>query len=364
MGHIFLLSGASGVGKTTFLHELRKSYSADKLRIIPRHTERPQRPNEEDDFEYHFLSHRDFLSKVYANDFIHVERWGNFYTGIDTSYVDDALARDGCSIILASVYGAARLMASYETGLTHLYIWTGSRKSLLDPSCMDAAAPEVQELMHRIRKKTIDRGYSPEETESLISDRFAEKRMVDNFVDIAAANGRLRNKDELIVLSNYRDKMSDVVEEFGRVFDRLPASPQVQAESRPECFVLMPFAAEFAPIYSDHIAVVCASLGIPVLRADGIFSNRPIMDDVRASVSAADVIIADLTNDNPNVFYEVGICHALGKQVILVSQSSNIPFDLRHLRCIIYKYTPPGMREFEKNLAETLRAVLGSRLGS
>jgi hypothetical protein len=225
MGHIYLLSGASGVGKTTFLQEVRKRYSPSQLRVIPRHTERPQRPSEEDDFEYHFLSHRDFLSKVYANDFIHVERWGNFYTGIDTRYIEDALTSNQCSIILASVYGAARLMASYSTGLTHLYMWTGSRKSLLDPSCLDMTSAEVIELVYRIRKKHLERGYSFAETESLLSDRFAEVRMVDNFVDIAAANGRLRSKEETKVLSNLRDRLEEAVEEFGMIIqDTLPAT--------------------------------------------------------------------------------------------------------------------------------------------
>lgn len=358
MGHIFLLSGASGVGKTTFLHEVRKSYGPDKLRIIPRHTERPQRPGEENDFEYHFLSHRDFLSKVYANDFIHVERWGSFYTGIDTNYIDEALSLDQCSIVLASVYGAVRLMASYPSGLTHLYMWTGTRKSLLDPSCTNIDSPEVEELIFRIRKKTLERGYSAQETESLVSNRFAEKRMVDNFIDIAAANGRLRNREELKVLSNYRDKVPEVVDSFKGVFEGTHFDRIFGRDQSLGCFVLMPFASEFTPIYEDHIVPICGSLGIPALRADGIFSNTPIIDDIRESVASAKVVIADLTTHNPNVFYEIGICHAIGKQVVLISQSENIPFDLRHLRCIIYKYTPPGMKRFENALTATLQSVL------
>jgi hypothetical protein len=120
----------------------------------------------------------------------------------------------------------------------------------------------------------------------------------------------------------------------------------------------MPFAQEFSPIYDDHIDPVCASVGLAPLRADGIFSNNPIMDDIRDSVASAKVIVADLTNNNPNVFYEVGICHAIGKPVVLISQSENIPFDLRHLRCILYKYTPPGMKRFEAALTATLQSVL------
>jgi len=56
------------------------------------------------------------------------------------------------------------------------------------------------------------------------------------------------------------------------------------------------------------------------------------MDDIREAVVTARVIIADLTDHNPNVFYELGICHALGKDVILITQDSEVPSDVRHIQ--------------------------------
>jgi hypothetical protein len=57
------------------------------------------------------------------------------------------------------------------------------------------------------------------------------------------------------------------------------------------------------------------------------------------------------------VFYELGVCHAMGKNVILVTQKTDVPFDVRHIRHIRYEYTPRGMQAFEATLSETLRTL-------
>ena len=81
--------------------------------------------------------------------------------------------------------------------------------------------------------------------------------------------------------------------------------------------------------------------------------------DIWRAIGAAQFIIADVTGRNPNVFYELGIAHTLGKDVILITQDSgDIPFDLTHLRHIQYDYTPRGMKSFEEKLRGTAGALL------
>ena len=70
-------------------------------------------------------------------------------------------------------------------------------------------------------------------------------------------------------------------------------------------------------------------------------------------------MLADLTDGNPNVFYELGICHAMGKKVVLITQNAEVPFDVRHIRHIRYEYTPRGMQAFEAALRETLKVLHG-----
>lgn len=124
-------------------------------------------------------------------------------------------------------------------------------------------------------------------------------------------------------------------------------------------FVLMPFAESMKPIYEDHIQPVCKRLTLTCKRGDNFFSSDSIIEEVWSSIYHAEVCIADCTGRNPNVFYELGVSHTLGRQTILIAQSiDDIPFDIRHLRTIIYTYSPPGMKVFAKTLGETLQSVL------
>ena len=78
------------------------------------------------------------------------------------------------------------------------------------------------------------------------------------------------------------------------------------------------------------------------------------MRDIWSAIHAARVVVADCTGRNPNVFYEIGLAHAIGRQTILIAQSlRDVPFDLRSLRVIIYDRK--DMRTFEKTLLETIK---------
>lgn len=129
--------------------------------------------------------------------------------------------------------------------------------------------------------------------------------------------------------------------------------------SWPDLFMLMPFTEQMSPVFSDHVKEVASRVGLSAARADDFFSVGSVVEDIWSAVYHSKVIVADCTGRNPNVFYEVGMAHTLGKDSILISQSiDDVPFDLRHLRVIHYEYTPRGMSTFEQKLEETLWAIL------
>jgi hypothetical protein len=137
---------------------------------------------------------------------------------------------------------------------------------------------------------------------------------------------------------------------FGRPSGQLPTF---------ELFVLMPFAPEMRPIYDDHITHVANSLGVRIGRADDFFTTAAVMGDVWEAINGAAVVLADCTGRIPNVFYELGIAHTIGKPVIVIAQDADdVPFDIRHVRYIKYDYTPRGMKVFEEQLRRTLKAIL------
>ena len=121
------------------------------------------------------------------------------------------------------------------------------------------------------------------------------------------------------------------------------------------CFYLGPFRDPFNVIYNDHIAPAVAEKGISITRADEIFSTDVIIEDVWKGINSASFVIADVTGRNPNVMYEIGMAHTVGRPVLIISQTAeDIPFDLIHRRCLIYEYTPRGCVKLENDLAKTI----------
>lgn len=127
------------------------------------------------------------------------------------------------------------------------------------------------------------------------------------------------------------------------------------------CFILMPFRTELDPVYEDHVKPLVESEGILCQRADEIVGTDLITYDIWEKINRARFLIADLTGKNPNVFYEVGLAHAISKEVILITQSiDDVPFDLKALRTVVYSFTPRGMKVMEKKLLDTIRSIMRS----
>jgi nucleoside 2-deoxyribosyltransferase len=118
-------------------------------------------------------------------------------------------------------------------------------------------------------------------------------------------------------------------------------------------FVLMPFDVAFDDIYKLGIKETAEKLGIRAERVDEqIFHKENILERICSQIDAADLIIADLTGRNPNVFYETGYAHAKGKLcLLLTSKADDIPFDLKHHRHLIYGDSIQNLRQaLEKDL--------------
>lgn len=106
---------------------------------------------------------------------------------------------------------------------------------------------------------------------------------------------------------------------------------------KPFVFVLMPFNEDFDDIYKLGIKEAAKEVGAYAERVDEQIFNEGILERIFNQISKADVIVADMTGRNPNVFYEVSYAHALGKIVLLLTQKADdIPFDLKHKQHIIY----------------------------
>ena len=121
---------------------------------------------------------------------------------------------------------------------------------------------------------------------------------------------------------------------------------------KPFVFVVMPFSKEFDDVYQLGIKAACTEAGAYCERLDERVFDEGVLDQIYIQIAKADMIVADMSNQNANVFYEVGYAHALDKRVILITNSaSDIPFDLKHRFHIVY----------EKSIA-TLKTKLRERI--
>jgi len=121
--------------------------------------------------------------------------------------------------------------------------------------------------------------------------------------------------------------------------------------------LMMPFKAEFNSVH-DGIRRAADEAGYRCLRVDDIWEASTVIQDIFNLIFRAHVVVVDFTGKNPNVMYETGIAHTLGKHVIPISQSfDDVPFDMKHHRILKYLPNSEGIDEMVLTLAEKLRHV-------
>ncbi len=126
-----------------------------------------------------------------------------------------------------------------------------------------------------------------------------------------------------------------------------------------KAFVLMSFQPEFKSIYEKLIKPTLEEVGYLVERADSILDRKNILKDIIERIAVADLIVADLTSVNPNVLYELGICHGLRVPTVMIAQSiDEVPFDLRGYRIVVYS---KEFDEVEKFINE-LKSIAQGRI--
>ena len=125
------------------------------------------------------------------------------------------------------------------------------------------------------------------------------------------------------------------------------------------CFVLMPFASRFKEIYTEVYRPVCEANGMRCWRVDEVSRPGSISRDIIEGILDADVVIADLTTKNANVFYELGITHSTGNKAIMTAQSrDDVPFDIANYRVIFYEHTLNGSKELYAKLDSAIKELV------
>jgi hypothetical protein len=223
------------------------------------------------------------------------------------------------------------------------------------------SAPDFGEVYKHYRGEHL-----PDRTffENALTDKFkVPKEKVSEFIELFLASldaAKLTEKigDKIRIIDASKDASST---EAVNDLQIKKLSRDVQITAGDSCFVMMPFALPIGDHYSKIYEPAIRKAGLRAVRADNeIFGTGKIMEQVWSGIKSAKVLVAELTKRNPNVFYELGLAHALQKPVVLISSNDeDVPFDLKHIRVIYYDVNDPfwGTKLLDK-VAENILSAL------
>jgi uridine kinase/nucleoside 2-deoxyribosyltransferase len=123
-------------------------------------------------------------------------------------------------------------------------------------------------------------------------------------------------------------------------------------------FVLIPFKDEYQQLYEAVLEPTLTEAGYVALKADQPALPGDIPEEVIKGIISADVVVADCSEPNPNVFYELGVSHAVGnKTIVLSNDPENLAFYLRQHRVLVYRRDRDGRQLLRANLKQWLHSM-------
>jgi hypothetical protein len=131
--------------------------------------------------------------------------------------------------------------------------------------------------------------------------------------------------------------------------------------AKPRAFAIMQFTSEYDDVYQDVVKEIAGGYQLSIIRADEVTGPGFVIADIIQQISVAQLVIADISPANPNVYFEVGYALALGKPTILLARrGTSLPFDVAGFRVLFYEDSIGGKKKLEQGLRDHLEAILRS----
>ncbi len=196
----------------------------------------------------------------------------------------------------------------------------------------------------------VDNFKVPEDRSELFVSVFTENLKDANLLE------QIGDKERVLDVTHTSETDSEASDDHLKKISR-----GVTIEPTDSCFVMQPFLDPLGNYYESIYKPAIKKAGLTAIRADAeIFGTGKIIDQIWQGINSAKVLVAELTSRNANVFYELGLAHALKKPVILVSSNQDdVPFDIRHVRVVYYDVSDPfwGTKLIDK-VAEKIISAL------
>ena len=177
-----------------------------------------------------------------------------------------------------------------------------------------------------------------------------------NLLEVLAEDGLIPTE----ALSASTNRSPHHAHSIGGTIEVSPSVFRIPVETRQNKLVsvMMPLGPDFSLVHTA-IGEVCVSLGLGCQRADQIFEESELIQDIFSLIYRSAVVICDLSDRNPNVYYETGIAHTLGRPVVPITRNDeHVSFDLKHHRFIRYENDDRSLKEFQSKLKRRLETLL------
>ena len=330
---IVLLFGASGSGKSTLFSELEAMSAFD---IHKKGSTRPERQ-----YDGHEITHVD--ENVLRSQYNYIyQRYGHFY-GLQKCQFDTAIRDEKIHLAICNdISVIEKIKSDYQKFVTVIYLLYDAPRKVIEDIQRER---EITDDEIRLRLEKIDALNNIFIEHSSLFDGvvinkygFRPKLMVNQLINILKGETNYNNLFDNEILS----VISEIRQNTSWLKKHILSHNQNQTNNliqKDYLFIIMPIDNS-EPLLEDileAIKTVAKNLNLNAERIDDIPSGI-ISEKILSSIRIAEFVVADLTLERPNCYYEVGYAHALGKNTILIAkENTTIHFDLKGHKVLFYK---------------------------
>ena len=368
MGHLFVLCGTPGSGKTKLLRRIAESSCG--LKVIRRITTREPRPEETEgelSFEYEFVDEKKFSARLAHGGVNNFVEWGGNLYATDLGPYLNLFQDDQDYLLLEDIPSAVHLKRIYRRDVTALLVFVDGAEELLRwefPLLADLKSPALDEWKNRLEQKYFKDQEFKVGSSLESSEKYIARKMARAVPDLAFAAGHLRSSGDvplLSVLPNRPPSTDQALQEFLQIVDSVRDS---RTAERKTVFVLMPFDDESKKLYQFVIKPAVEISGVRCAWGDETETAGFAKEKIKKRIEMADVVIGDLSGSNVNVATELGIASEHTSPILLITRDTvpQVPFQLSGHSCKSYSDDADGWIDLHRYLRKVIQNMFGHRI--
>ena len=222
------------------------------------------------------------------------------------------------------------------------------------PMSMGRFGPDMHHQAHMLRRR-MERAHTSEELRDLLRDFRQYAFLAGSAMESREMQERIHELEGQ-VKSLAEPTASDTPDSDEKVVTL------EKLKDKKVLFTVMPFHEDFHDVWVGGIQRAATGTGLTPIRIDMITKSSEVTDDIVAAIDIAEVIVVDVTRNNPNVMFEFGFALARGKPHVVISQSTEfLTFDIKNVRTLIYRNTWQGIEVLHKELQKFIKGTVGDK---